>query len=192
MRDVPAELAQKLLGAVDGLGPSFDDVRMDDIAQVSGIPRATLYYYFAGKDDVLAFLLQAMLDDLRQALDVTSDGDVRTRLTRVVDSHLTHMAAHPAVAQVLVLNLGRLGKLAELATNAGDPSIDAYGRVLADAVANGELRSLDAEVTALSISGAVHTLGLRAVVSGAAPDTRRLAEQVVDVFWAGIRPDPAG
>ena len=47
-------MAAKLLASAARL-TDMADVRMDDIAQASGIPRATLYYYFEGKDDILAF-----------------------------------------------------------------------------------------------------------------------------------------
>ena len=50
-RAVPEALAGKLTAAAGDFAPSFDEVRMEDIAAASGVPRATLYYYFAGKDD---------------------------------------------------------------------------------------------------------------------------------------------
>src|SRR3546814_10272062 len=81
-RQVPPGLADKLTSAAGGFAVAFDDIRMEDIASASGIPRATLYYYFAGKDDVLAFLLRSMLDDLQVSVDTALEvrGDTRARL----------------------------------------------------------------------------------------------------------------
>ena len=58
-REEADALADKLTTAAAGFAVAFEDIRMEDIASAIGIPRATLYYYFAGKDDVLAFLLAA-------------------------------------------------------------------------------------------------------------------------------------
>ena len=67
-RTVPASMADKLLATAGELAPSWDDVRTDDIAEASGIPRATLYYYFSSKDEILQFLLTRMLQRLTEAV----------------------------------------------------------------------------------------------------------------------------
>ena len=43
-RSVPAPMADKLLATAGELALSWDEVRTEDIAEASGIPRATLYY----------------------------------------------------------------------------------------------------------------------------------------------------
>jgi len=188
MRRPPAALAAKLTATAGAFAVSFDEARMDDIAAVSGIPRATLYYYFAGKDDILAFLLSSMLDDLRisvgTALEV--DGDTRTRLDAVVRAQLAHLAANPAAAQLLLMNLGRAGRLGAIAS-----SIDAgfhapLRRVLADGLERGELAELDVEVAATAVYGAVTVVGLQALVVGGEIDVDALAHRVVPLFWSGI------
>jgi hypothetical protein len=42
----------------------FQQTRMEQLAAACGVPRATLYYHFGGKDEVLAWLLRSTLDDL--------------------------------------------------------------------------------------------------------------------------------
>ena len=54
-------MADKLLATAGELALSWDEVRTEDIAEASGIPRATLYYYFSSKDEILQFLLTRML-----------------------------------------------------------------------------------------------------------------------------------
>ena len=57
MRQVPAKLASKLYGAAELIAErGLADAKVDEIADAAGIPKATLYYYFSGKDEVLAFL----------------------------------------------------------------------------------------------------------------------------------------
>jgi AcrR family transcriptional regulator len=39
----------------------FEDTRMEDLAEATGVPKATLYYHFAGKEEILAWLLRSTL-----------------------------------------------------------------------------------------------------------------------------------
>jgi AcrR family transcriptional regulator len=185
MRKVPPEIARKLVEAADQLGANFDDLRMEDIAQASSIPRATLYYHFAGKDDVLAFLHDAMLVAFQEHVRAPSDGAARERLVGLIARQLAHIASHPAVTQLLVLNLGRLGKFADLATSPDHPIVEPFRRILSEGISKGEVRPIDVDTTAVALSDAVHTLGLRTAVAGELDDPVALAEHFVDLFWNG-------
>ncbi|SUA03873.1 transcriptional regulatory protein [Mycolicibacterium fortuitum] len=64
-RAVPAAVAEKLYAATDLIAArGLQNTKIEDIATASGVPKATLYYYFKGKDDILAFLLRDSLDAL--------------------------------------------------------------------------------------------------------------------------------
>jgi TetR/AcrR family transcriptional regulator len=194
MRSVPPDLARKLVGAADRFATGFDDVRMDDIAQVSGIPRATLYYYFAGKNEILAFLLDALLADFtsRVAGVVGADTDAQTRLTEFCTIQLDLMAASPATAQLLIVNLGKVGKLPDIATAIDDAFLSPIARLLEDGVGRGDLADVDIPVTAMALFGAVTMTGLRAVLLQGDLESDRLAAQLVDLYWNGIGRRPAG
>ena len=86
MREVPEAMATKLNAAANDLLTSFDDLQMNDIAAAAGVARSSLYYYFANKDDVLAFLLRAMLEDLTTstAAAASGPGDPAIRLGAVI------------------------------------------------------------------------------------------------------------
>jgi AcrR family transcriptional regulator len=186
MRNVPDDIARKLVTATGHLSANFEDLRMEDIAQASGVPRATLYYHFAGKDDVLSFLHEVLLEEFRANVRAPEEGDARTRLTELIARQLTHIAGHPAVTQLLVLNLGRLGKFSELASSPSHPIVEPFHQILREGVATGELRGIDVDAVAIALSDAVHTIGLRSVVAEQLDDARALAERFVDVLWHGI------
>lgn len=193
-RPVPEGLAAKLTSAASDLALSFDEVRMEDIATASGIPRATLYYYFAGKNDVLAFLLESMLDDLRisvsTALDV--EGDTQTRLQAVMRAQLGHLAANPAAAQLLLMNLGRAGRLGVIASGLEAGFQEPVRGILADGVDAGELLDVDIDVTATAMYGAVTIVGLRALVTTGGIEVDAVAGHLFPVFWSGIAALPSG
>lgn len=115
-RDPCRARAGRLLAAAKSYGTSFDDVSMEEIASVTGVP-ATASLHFRSKEQVLAFLLTAMLDDIATNVEgaaATAD-DARTRLVNVVRAQLKAMATRPATSQLLVANLGRAGKLPDIA-----------------------------------------------------------------------------
>ena len=62
MRPVPAELSDKLMSAASSAatGPGLS-MSMDDLARESGVPRATLYYYFGGREDLVSFYVGVMI-----------------------------------------------------------------------------------------------------------------------------------
>jgi AcrR family transcriptional regulator len=188
MRKVPPNLARKLVSSADSFATTFDDCRMDDIAQASGIPRATLYYYFAGKDEILAFLLDAMLADFSRRVEAAIEpiGDIRTRLATLIRVQLELLAASPAAAQVLVANLGRVGKLPDIGTAIDDALIAPISRLLAEGVRRGEVGDIDVRTIAGATYGAVTIAGLHAVVMEGTLDVRQLVDHLVNLVWNGI------
>jgi len=187
-RQVPAAIADKLSSVTGTFAVAFDEVRMDDIASASGIPRATLYYYFAGKDDVLAFLLRSLLDDLRASVTTAleTEGDTRTRLDAVVRAQLAHLAANPAAAQLLLMNLGRAGRLGTIAAGIEAGFHAPVRRVLADGSAAGDVAAIDLEVVATAIYGAVTIVGLRSLATTGGIDVDVTAHLLFPVLWTGI------
>ena len=56
---MPASLANKLYAAADVVANSgLVNMKIEDIAAASGVPKATLYYYFTGKEEILSFLFR--------------------------------------------------------------------------------------------------------------------------------------
>ncbi len=191
-RPVPVRLADKLTSAAAGFAAAFDDIRMEDIATASGIPRATLYYYFAGKDDVLAFLLRSMLDDLRVSVATALEvpGDAHTRLRAVMRAQFGHLAANPAASQLLVMNLGRAGRVGTIASGLDDGFHAPVRQILADGIAAGDLADLDVDVTAAAMFGAVTVVGLRSLVATGGVDIDATTDRLFPVFWSGIAAPP--
>ncbi len=191
MPEIPAEIASRLRAAAESYATSFDDMTMDDIVGASGIPRATLYYHFRSREQVLAFLLSATLDDIAEAVDnaVAGPGTVPERLIEVVRAQLSTMAANPATTQLLVANLGRAGKLPDIAAGIDRAFRVPLQRLLVEGAEDGTLRVLDPEVTATAIFGAVTVVGLNALMREGHLDVDAVLGGLV-VLWGGIEPTP--
>src|ERR1700732_1490085 len=61
MRRPPPKLVQRLVSASEEVLRPDRALRLEDIATLVGSARATLYYHFSGRDDLVAFLLQEHL-----------------------------------------------------------------------------------------------------------------------------------
>jgi AcrR family transcriptional regulator len=193
MREVPSDMAANLTAAASTFIASFDEVRMEDIAAAAGVSRTSLYYYFAGKDDILAFLLRAMLDDLtRVAVGAASGpGSAPVRLGAVIRAQLEHLNAHPTLSQLLIANLGRAGKLPDIAARVNDGFVEPVKRLLAEGAADGSFRTLPHDdLGAGALFGAVLVIGLRSLVTQGFIDVDGVMAMIGPMFWHGIAPAP--
>jgi TetR/AcrR family transcriptional regulator len=193
-RTPPERLVERLTSAAAGFAVTFDDVGMDDIAAASGIPRATLYYYFAGKDEVLSFLLRSMLNDLRVSVSTAEEagGEVKERLRAVMRAQFAHLAANPAAAQLLLMNLGRAGRLGVIARGIETGFHEPVRRILAEGIAAGELVEVDIDSITTAMYGAITILGLRSIVVLGALDPDGATDGLFPVFWTGMTSEGYG
>ena len=99
MKRLPEDLAQKLLDASEHLEGTNLDVSIDEMAKLADVPRATLYYYFSGKDDLVGFFLADKVHRGSVAIQkaVASEGTVVERLERTLVAMMEVMNAHPTL-----------------------------------------------------------------------------------------------
>lgn len=184
-------MAANLREAADRLLGSFDEVQMHDIAAAAGVARSSLYYYFANKDDVLAFLLRSMSEELTAAIGeaAAGPGTPPERLSAVIRAQLTMLNDHPSASQQLTANLGRAGRLPDIAAHVHQGFEVPVRQLLAEGAADGTLRALDdADLGATALFGAVLVIGLRALVVDGDIDVDRVMAMVAELFWHGIAP----
>jgi AcrR family transcriptional regulator len=189
MQEIPDDIARRLRETAERIGTSFDDMTMEAIVEATGIPRATLYYHFRSREQVLAFLLSATLRDISEAVEqaASSSAPVPDRLVGVVQAQLQTMAANPATTQLLVANLGRAGKLPDIAAGIDRAFRIPLQQLLVDGAADGSLKAVDPEVTATAIFGAVTVVGLNAIMREGSLDVDRVLGGLV-ALWGGIEP----
>src|SRR3974390_1635702 len=187
-RTVPEELGQKLLSSADDFLASFDDVRMEDIAEASGGPRATLYYYFDGKGDILRFLFNAILvhygAELGRAVD-EEGADTRHRVASFVQTLLQLIAARPATAQAVLGNLGQISKFSNMRDELDRSLAAPVRRVLQEGVERGEVGPIDITIAATTIYSAVSSAAL-GLVFDESLDVDVLSRTLMAVLWDGI------
>lgn len=174
MRKLPAKLASQLYGAAELIAErGLDGTKIDDIAEATGIPKATIYYHLDGKNGVLAFLLGDLLDLIagEVGVAVSTSEDARTRLEAAVAAQLGVMVEHPFLCRALVGDLGRATRLPELAVALRTAFYEPIEKLLAEGVVDGSLRQVaDPSAVAMGVFGATTVAGLSASVEGPSAD----------------------
>jgi TetR/AcrR family transcriptional regulator len=153
----PADLAQRLMAASDTILDGGSDVRLEDVAARVGVARTTLYYYFSGRDDLVAFLLAEHLRDGASTIASAAAGDdpVAARLRRVTIALLDLLGKHPGLCTGLLASLGAAGRMDEVLA-ANDALIVTPVRTLvAEGIKAREVRNGDAGDIASALLGAI-------------------------------------
>jgi TetR/AcrR family transcriptional regulator len=192
MRAVPTAIAAKLPKAADLIAErGLDQTKIEELAEVTGIPKATLYYYFAGKEEILVFLLRDLLTQVAGAVAIALEGEGsgRDRLSAVVQAQFEVMADQPSVWRALIADLGRAGRMPEIAAMVADAYYTPLQQLLEEGAADGSLRAVeDAPATAMAVFGAVTVVGLHYLMSGEPLDPDALTRRISELILRGIAP----
>jgi TetR/AcrR family transcriptional regulator len=181
----PKVMAAAELFAEHGL----DGATMSDIAKVTGIPRATLYYYFEGKEAVFARMCALVLDAFEDAISVAlaDEGSAAERLGHVVRAQLEFCAAHPAAFLAVHLDLGRAARRAEMSQRMVRSYLRPVARLLEAGAADGTMRPVaNPPAVAAAILGAVTTAVEQALLSRDELSVAGLHETIMSLVLHGV------
>lgn len=191
MRAVSSTIAAALPDAATVFADrGLDGTRMEDIVRATGIPRPTLYYHFASKNEILAWLLDRLLTDLSSDISrvLNREEPAARRLDAVIGTYLRLFAEHRDLCTVLLSELGRITRIPELA-DAIRAAFHEPVRELLDAGArDGSLRPVDEELAASAIFGAVTMVGLHKVVTDQPVDVPGTTAALGELLSVGIAP----
>ncbi|MFC4111941.1 TetR/AcrR family transcriptional regulator [Nonomuraea zeae] len=183
MKTPPPDLAGRLLEVGEQVLRTDPPPRLEDVALLVGASRATLYYYFSGRDDLLAFLLTAHVMRGAEAIRGAAEqgGGPEARLRAAVAAMIGYLGRHPGICAGLLSALGASGRMEEV-LRANDTWIAGPVRELLDEGSRaGVFTTGEVSDAANAILGAV-LLGVLGRSSSAAADDafcRCLTDQVV-------------
>jgi TetR/AcrR family transcriptional regulator len=116
VKNPPEDLAQRLLDVSEHVLRTDPPPRLQDIAPLVGASRATLYYYFSGREDLLAFLLTAHARQGAKAVQASmrADEPPESRLRAMVAALAEYLGNHPGTCAGLLGALGGNGRMSEI------------------------------------------------------------------------------
>mgnify|MGYP000097149055 CR=1 FL=1 len=193
MRALPSQIAAKLPAAAELFAErGLDATKIDDVAAATGVAKATLYYYFTGKEEILAFLLQDTLTHIADEVAIAvqqPDMTAAQRLRAVIRAQLSVMSEQPAVCRALIGDLGRAGRIPEIAEAIRSAYYAPVEELLAEGARDGSLAPKgDPATAAAALFGAVTISGLSRLVAGRPLDPDAATEAVVAVVLDGLSP----
>jgi AcrR family transcriptional regulator len=188
MKTPPPELTERLLKVSEQLEGTEFDVTIDEVAKLADVPRATLYYYFSGKDDLVAFFLNEKFGLVREAIAdaAGSGGSVSDRLAQAMTAILVSIQQHPQLCTELSIAVKRAGNMGEVMANADRVMMTPMRELLIEGRATGELIVDDVELTATALMGALHFVGMMHVTTTGALDAEGVATSLVPQLIHGL------
>jgi TetR/AcrR family transcriptional regulator len=190
MRSLPAGMREKVLASAELIADAgLDGTKMEDIAAATGVPKATLYYYFEGKEDILAFLFQAVLDELATAITaaVQTEGTAADRLRAAIVAHLRVIEAFPAASRALQFDLGRAARTPLINDRIESAFRGPVRRLLEQGAEDGSLRPVaHPRLIAVAILGTVTTVGINAISLGPNRSLEDIADDLIGFVLHGV------
>jgi AcrR family transcriptional regulator len=195
MKRPPADIAERLIEVSDQLRGTGFDVTIDDVAKMADVPRATLYYYFSGKDDLVAFFLAHKLDSIERVLidAARGPGSVSERIEAALRAVLDAFADHPALCTDLPVAVLRAGNFQEVASRLERVVLSPLRELLIEGRATGELQVSDPGLVATALVGGLTQASSMQVLRGEAVDPQAIGDALIPIFVSGLaNPAPAG
>ncbi|HEY3844269.1 MAG TPA: TetR/AcrR family transcriptional regulator [Acidimicrobiales bacterium] len=190
MRPIPGHMETKLMGAADLIAErGLDGTKMEDVAAATGIPKATLYYYFTGKEEILAFLFGKVLNEVQAAVTVAASGpgSAAERLRAVILAHLDVFARYPTASRALQFDLGRAARLPEIASRVEASFLGPVTELLREGDRDGSLGPIrQPRLAAIAILGAVTTTGLNGITPARRGSVGELADLLSHIVLDGL------
>lgn len=192
MRPLPPSLAAAIYRAAGPIAErGLDQTKSEDIAAAVGVPKATLYYYFISKEEILAHLLAEMLRLVKNAVAdaATTPASARDRLTAVVHAQLEVMFQHPSMCRALIGELGRAGRIPEIADGIRAAFHTPVAQLITQGTHDGTIRPGTDPATAASILfGAVTITGLTHLVDQDNTHPSHIADNLLAILLPGLAP----
>ena len=189
MKKPPDDIADKLIAASRTFRGTGLDVSMDEVAEAAGIPRATLYYYFSGRDDLINFYLAHKLDSVSVAMQkaAATEGTVLERLGGLIRAVLHAMAAQPAICTELPEALRKArNNYSEVALKADVVMRQPIRDLLIEGRANGELDFPDMDIAIDALHGAVAQVAMIRITMTGELDADEVADDLIPLVMKGL------
>jgi AcrR family transcriptional regulator len=157
VRSPPRDLARRLADASEEILRPGRDLRLEDIAAIVGSARATLYYYFSGREDLIAFLLAEHVTAASEAVTAAArpGQPPAERLRAAVTALVAFLGAKPGVCAGLLSFAGTADQLRSIMAAKDAALAEPVAGILREGIQAGQLSAGDPADAANAILGAV-------------------------------------
>jgi len=190
VRPLPTGMRDKVLAAAKLFADfGLDTTKMEDIAATTGVPKATLYYYFEGKEGILALLFAEIFDELARGIEdaLRAEGTAADRLRAAIVAHLRLFEEYPAASRALQFDLGRAARIPLIKKRTDAAFLGPVRNLLEAGAKDRSLRTVKhPRLVAVAILGALTTVGINAVTLGPTRPLADIANHVISFVFHGV------
>jgi TetR/AcrR family transcriptional regulator len=189
MKPLPTELTTKLMDAADAASSGIGiDMSIDDLAKTSEVPRATLYYYFSGKDDLVQFYVGEMMRRGNEVVAgaLASGGSPTERLAGVMRAMLDNFAVYPRICVEMSASIKFLQNYGPVMAEIERGTVAPIVAVMSEGNESGEFDIKDPVAAALSIMGSLHMIATMDIVRDGSLDAEARAATLIPLFMQGM------
>jgi AcrR family transcriptional regulator len=166
----------------------YHDTRLDDIVDVSDTSKGAIYFHFANKERLFLALVDQFADLLErrvlEAIDQKAHGMARVQVA--LETVLETFGRYRRPAKILLVQAVGLGSVFERkrteVNNRFAHLIESY---LDEAVAIGDIGSVDTEIVAFAWMGAIYEIVIRWVTAGE-PEPERIMQTLVPLLLRSV------
>jgi AcrR family transcriptional regulator len=172
----------------------YHNTRMAEIATAAGIRKATLYHYFASKDEILYWLQDEFIEVLIERQEARRDHPLEpeSQLLEIGADILELMDTHRGYARVFFEHRQDLPAPARSMIAAREKHYEhLVSEILSEGVARGSFRPMDVRLSALSFFGMCNWCCQWYDPDGELTG-RQIAQYFIEIFTTGIAMRPQG
>jgi AcrR family transcriptional regulator len=161
---------------------------MQDIADAVGLQKASLYHHVAGKQEILAAILDSALDTLISDLEVVVASDLapQAKLRAAMQAYIGRLTGDADLAAVLLLEHRSLEPpLRDAHIERRDRFDRLWRKIVRQGVEAGDFRDVDEAVITFALLGVQNWL-ITWYRAGGRYRPARLADQFADIFLQGL------
>lgn len=170
----------------------FDEARMDDIAERTGLSKGTLYLYFRSKDDLIAAILERIIGREFRQLEHLDEADATAtetlrNLTRLLTKDLLGMLRiMPIIYSFLALAF-RNKHIQKALKGYINRYLNILTPVIQRGIDSGEFRAVDAHEAAIALAGVVEGTLLLWVYNKSLIHPERHIQSGVELILEGLQ-----
>jgi AcrR family transcriptional regulator len=192
--DVSVERRNQILDTAENVFSErgFDEARMDDIAEHSGLSKGAIYWYFKKKDDIITALLERVFRRSIESMRVIAaqDATVLDRLRRIgqqISRDYQSMSKLMPVALEFYAIALRQRSIRKHLASIYDEILSILTPLITEGTKRGELAPIDARQAAILVVGIYEGLGLVWAISPKNVDWKTIGPKAIEMLCDGLR-----